>query len=97
MIAIIPPPQLANSFVNLLGDGLPGQSPAGTETAVVAKVAAAIRDRAVDVGASEACVDTDFLNSVAKNALKMKVITIITQARREPVIAQLKRSTNLFG
>ena len=97
MVAVVSAAQLADSFVNLLGNRLPRQSAAWAKAAVVAKIAAAVRNRAVYVWARKTSVYADFLDTMTENAPKMKVVTIITQSSGSPVETLLKASANGFG
>jgi hypothetical protein len=96
VIAIVTPAQLPNSLVDLLDNRLAGQAATGAETAVVAEVATSISHRPVYVWTRKTGINTDFLNSMSKDALKMKVVTIIAKSSRAPVIALLKCLPNLF-
>ena len=55
-----------DALVDLAQDVGPGQSSAGTEAAIVAKRAAAFGHGAVDIGASEASVNTYLLDALPK-------------------------------
>lgn len=73
-----------DALVDLAQDAGAGESATGTEAAVVAEGAAPLGDGAVDVGASEAGIETYLLDAVLKTLGQGMIVGIITQARVTP-------------
>ena len=84
MIALVSSLQPSNPIVNLVGDRLTSNSATGAETAIVAESAAANGHFAIDVWASETCINADLLNSHAEFAFQEKTVGKVSQTRVAP-------------
>ncbi len=76
--------QASDAVVDLFGNRPAPHASTWAETTIVAESAAADRDRAIDVWASEARVDANFLHALAKFSSQEEIVAMVAQAFRPP-------------
>jgi len=80
----IPHPHPLDALIDLAKNTRAWQPPAGTETTVVAKRAAARRDRTVHIGAGKTGVDADLLHPPAKPLAEKEITRVVRQSGISP-------------
>jgi hypothetical protein len=72
-------------MIDLIMDGLPRNAATGAKAAIIAKRAATNGNSPVDIGASEAGIDTYFLDAISKLIPQKGIVRKVPQALRTPV------------
>ena len=80
----IPQPHPLDALIDLAKNTRAWQPPAGTETTVVAKRAAARRDRTVHIGAGKSGIDAHLLHPSPKTLPEEEVTRVVRQSGISP-------------